>query len=143
MKRIVLLVVLIAVVAGGWYAYKEYHRTNADLTGRTPDFEMSAGDLISRFEKDTVASKKYIDKVIAVDGKVKSIDKDGNPVVIALGDAGQMSSVQCSMDSTYVKDYQSIREGDALSIKGMCTGGRTEELFGTDVILNRCVLNKK
>jgi hypothetical protein len=47
------------------------------------------------------------------------------------------------MDSTYVEEYKAIKEGDQLTIKGMCTGGRTEELFGTDVILNRCVLETK
>lgn len=140
-KYIILIVVLVAVVIGSWYAYNEYNRTNKDLKDVKPDFTTDVSSLLMEFEKDTAtANRKYIDKVILVNGQVKSIDREGNPVVIAIGDPTAMSSVQCSMDSTYVEDYKDVNEGDHVKIKGMCTGGKTEELFGTDVILNRCVI---
>lgn len=140
MKRIILIAVLLIVAVAAWYGYKEYTRTNKDLTDAAPHFSLSATALIAAFEKDTAsANRQYVDKIISVSGNVKSIDANGNPVVIALGDAGQMSSVQCSMDSTHADGYKGIKEGDQLAIKGMCTGGKTEDLFGTDVILNRCV----
>lgn len=136
---------MVLVVAGAsFYAYKEYHRSNKDLKSGKADITIDASSLINAFEKDSLAaSKKYIDKLIAVAGNVKSIDADGNPVVIALGQTGQMSSVQCSMDSVYANEYKSVKEGDQLIIKGMCTGGRSDDLFGTDVILNRCVFENK
>jgi uncharacterized protein (UPF0333 family) len=144
MKKIILLVIVFIVAAVGFYAYKEYHRTNKDLKSSTPDFTTDAASIIASFEKDTAAaSKKYIDKIVAVSGNVKTIDTNGNPVVITLGESGQMSSVQCSMDSTHADEYKPIKEGDHLTLKGICTGGRTEELFGTDVILNRCVIENK
>ena len=144
MKKIILLVIVLLIAAGGFYAYKEFNRTNKDLKNSTADFTTDAASLIAAFEKDTAsAMKKYVDQIIAVSGNVKSIDTNGNPVVITLGETGQMSSVQCSMDSTYAVEYKPIKEGDQLTIKGMCTGGRTEDLFGTDVILNRCVLENK
>jgi uncharacterized protein (UPF0333 family) len=144
MKKIILLVIVFIVAAGGFYAYNEYHRTNKDLKNSSPDFTTDAVSLIASFEKDTAtASKKYVDKIIAVSGNVKTIDTNGNPIVITLGDTGQMSSVQCSMDSTHADEYKPIKEGDQLTLKGICTGGRTEELFGTDVILNRCVIENK
>lgn len=141
MKRVSIAVVLIIIAAGAWYAYKEYHRTNKDLKNVKASFVFSAPNLISRFEKDTAtANKQFVDKVIAVTGLVKTIDAKGNPVVIALGESGVMSSVQCSMDSAHAKDYAAVQEGDRLTIKGLCTGGRTLDLFGTDVILSRCVI---
>ena len=143
MKKIILLVLVIVIAAVGFYAYKEFNRTNKDLKNVKADFTMEAPALIASFEKDSSSAKKYVDKLIAVSGNVKTIDAQGNPVVIALGEPGQMSSVQCSMDSTYAAEYKAIKEGDHLTIKGMCTGGRTEELFGTDVILNRCVLENR
>ncbi len=144
MKKIILFAVLAVLAAGGFYAYNEYSRTNKDLKKVRAAYATTSTSLVASFEKDSAAfNKKYIDKVIAVSGNVKSIDKDGNPIVIALGEAGQMSSVQCSMDSAYVREYAAIKEGDRLTIKGMCTGGRTEDLFGTDVILNRGVLENK
>jgi hypothetical protein len=138
-----LLILLVVLAAGGWYAWKEYYRTNEDLLQKSPDFSFSATELIAAFEKDTAASnRRYVDKVIAVSGNVKSIDGNGNPVVIALGETGQMSSIQCSMDSAHANTYNGVKEGDQLQIKGICTGGKTEDLFGTDVILNRCVVIK-
>ncbi|MGZ3910960.1 MAG: OB-fold protein [Flavisolibacter sp.] len=144
MRKLILLVVLLAIGAGVYYAYREYHRVNRDLKGSRADFTTDALSLIDHFAKDSSgAGKKYTDKLVSVSGTVKSIDTNGNPVVIALGQTGQMSSVQCSMDSVYASEYSKIKEGDLLTIKGMCTGGRTEDLFGTDVILNRCVLENK
>lgn len=144
MKKIILLVLIVIIAAAGFYAYREYNRTNKDLKNSKAEITTDAASLIAAFEKDSSsANKKYTDKLIAVSGSVKSIDKDGNPVVIALGQSGEMSSVQCSMDSVYATEYKAIKEGDQLTLKGICTGGRTEDLFGTDVILNRCVLEDK
>lgn len=144
MKKIVLFILVIVIAAVGFYAYKEFNRTNKDLKNSKADFTLEAAALIAAFEKDSSsANKQYVDKLIAVTGHVKSIDAQSNPVVIALGESGQMSSIQCSMDSAYANEYKAIKEGDQLSLKGMCTGGRTEDLFGTDVILNRCVLENK
>lgn len=141
-KLLIALVAILAVV--GWLVWHEYTRTNEDLSTKSPDFTITATALLAVFEKDTASSnRKYVDKIIAVSGNVKSIDANGNPVVIALGESGQMSSVQCSMDSTHAAAYKHVKEGDQLKIKGICTGGKTEELFGTDVILNRCVVVHK
>jgi hypothetical protein len=141
MKKIILLLAGVILVIAAWFIYSEYNRENADLRSTKPDFSMESGELIAAFEKDSAsANKKYVDKVVAVSGNVKSIDANGNPVVIALGNPGEMSSVLCSMDSTHARDYKNIREGEKVSIKGMCNGGETQELFGTDVKLNRCVV---
>ena len=144
MKKIILLVLVIIVAGIAFYAYREFNRTNEDLKNKKAEFTTEAAALIAAFEKDSSsAGKQYIDKVVAVTGSVKSIDRNGNPVVLALGEGGQMSSVQCSMDSTYNTEYAQIKEGDPLKVKGICTGAITQDIFGTDVKLNRCVLDNK
>lgn len=144
MKRIIIIIVLVIIAFGAWYGWKEYHRKNADLEEAKATVSVDAASLISAFEKDSAtANKKYIDQVIAVKGKIKSINADGNPVVLALGEDGQMSSVQCSMDSTHASDYKSVQVGAMATLKGICTGALTQELFGTDVQLNRCVIQKQ
>jgi len=144
MKKTILLLVLVIIGAMGFYIYKEYNRTNRDLKDIKADINTNTASLIAAFEKDSSsANKQFIDKIVEVSGTVKSIDTNGNPVVIALGESGQMSSVQCSMDSTYVNEYKSVKEGDQLTLKGVCIGGETQEIFGTDVKLNRCVLETK
>ena len=141
MRRILLLIVLIIIAFLAWYSFKEYNRTNKDLKAQTADVTINAPDLISAFEKDSSkANKTYIDKIVAVTGNVKKIDADGNPVIIFLSNENQMSSVKCSMDSTHASDYKAIKPGTTITIKGKCTGGQTDDLFGTDVTLNFCVL---
>src|SRR5688572_29082475 len=144
MKKTVWILAGVILLAMGWYIYKEYNRSNKDLKTLSPEFTMESGEFIAAFEKDSAsANRKYINKVVLVNGIVKTIDTNGNPVVIALGNPGEMSSVLCSMDSTYAAEYQNIREGEKISLKGMCIGGETQELFGTDVKLNRSVLTQK
>jgi hypothetical protein len=144
MRRIILIVVVIVIAVGGWYAYKEFNRKNADLTEETPAFSVPAAALIQSFSTDTAtAARKYTDKVIEVSGRVKQVANEENHVVLALGEPGEMSSVQCSMDSKYRGEYATVKEGQLVTVKGICTGGKTEELFGTDVFLNRCVISKR
>jgi hypothetical protein len=143
MKRIFLIVIVVALGVVVFFAFREYNRTNKDLKNTSPDIITTVSGILAAFDKDSASfNKKYIDKVIAVSGVVKSIDQQENPVVIAMGNAGEMSSVQCSMDSTYANEYKSVKEGSQVTIKGLCTGARTAEMFGTDVILNRCILSE-
>src|SRR5687767_8352722 len=140
MRKWILAIVFIVIIVGAWYAYKEYNRTPADLRDENATATVSAASLIAAFEKDSAAAgRQYTDRVVAVQGIVKKIVRDQQPVVIFLGEEGQMSSVQCSMDASYTEN-KNIDPGTAVTIKGMVTGYRTDELFGTDVILNRCVI---
>ncbi|HEV7620952.1 MAG TPA: hypothetical protein VGO09_04430 [Flavisolibacter sp.] len=142
MKRNILIIVLLVACLGGWYGYHEYNRKNKDLAFAKADFKVDAIALINEFEKDSLANKKYLNKIISVTGNVKKIDADGNPVIIFLGDVNNMSSVKCSMDSTHKKDYEAIKPGNKISVKGICTGGQQQDMFGTDVTLNYCVPEK-
>lgn len=144
MKRTIIFVVLVLVALAAWYGWRELTRKNKDLESEKAVATVNATDLITAFEKDSAsANKLYVDKIIAVKGRVKNVNADGNPIVISLGEEGQMSSVQCSMDSTHAAEYKAIAVGTNTTIKGMCTGALTEEMFGTDVKLNRCVVEKQ
>jgi hypothetical protein len=133
----------IVLIAAGIYAYKEYNRKNKDLTSASADFKMSSDDLISSFEKnEEVANKKYLDKVIQLDGNVKEVIKDDKGYyTIVFGNHG-MSSVRCSMDTAHQQLVASVMAGKPISVKGICTGFNSDELLGSDVILNRCVISK-
>lgn len=141
MKRRTLLIILLVTGIAVWYAYHEYNRTNTDLSSAKASATVTASDVLRAFERDSASAvKRYGNKVIAVTGPVKKIEADGNPVVIFLGDAGQLSSVQCSMDSTNVDQYKTLKTGVTATLKGQVAGFRSDPLFGTDVILNRCVV---
>ena len=141
MKRGTLLIILLITGIAVWYAYHEYNRTNTSLDDAEAVATVTASALLTAFEKDSASAvKQYGDKIVAVTGRVKKIAAEGNPVVLFLGDEGQLSSVQCSMDSSKATQYQSLKTGMTTTLKGKVAGFRTDPLFGTDVILNRCVV---
>lgn len=139
MKRKIILAVVFLAAAAGLFGVKEYFRTHDDLTKEKPVADLSAAQLIAAFETDSVQSRQYIDQVIRVTGYVTGMTADDHPVVISLGVKGTMSSVQCSMDSAHPLPAAYV-VGKQVTVKGICTGAITEELFGTDVKLTRCLL---
>ncbi len=142
MKKSILFIVSILLVVVGWYTYHEFNRKNKDLTYSVPDFQFSADKLIQEFEKNAlIANKTYTKKIISVNGWLQKIDAEGNPVIFFLVGNEKMSSIKCSMDSSYLEDYKHIKPGHRIAVKGVCTGGEKQEFFGTDVTLNYCVID--
>jgi hypothetical protein len=143
-KLIILAILAFALAGGGWYAYSEYSRKVKDLANVKADLRINATELVAAFEKnETGANTIYLDKVIAVRGTVKSVEKnDRGHYTVILGESGSASAVRCSMDSTHQQDISVIPAGSLVTIKGACTGFNADELLGSDVILNRCVLDK-
>lgn len=141
MKRSLLIVTVLVIAVIAWYGYSQYNRTNEDLKNKKAEYSINDLDLIAAFERDTASSSKmYVDKVVAVTGSIKKIEDAEAPVVLFLGDKQQMSSVICSMDSSYSASYAKLKEGTKITIKGLCIGYSFDELLGTDVKLNRCVI---
>jgi len=145
MKRFLVLLLVIILLAAGWYGYKLYTGKVPSLTEVKADATINATDLIAAFEKDSAsANKQYLGKILEVSGTIKSIEKESS--TISLGNAGGNSSVRCSLDSAFVKEIDSLNPGSAIIIKGNCTGYMPDETglgLGSDVILNRCVFEKK
>ena len=141
MKRAILLVILAIVLVLGFYAYREYYRKNINLAQVAPEVTITAPELIKEFEADSAgANKQYGGKIVAVQGTVKSVEQEPNAATIILGESGTMSSVRCSMDTANVAKAATVKEGQALTIKGSLSGFNQDELLGSDVILNRCVI---
>ncbi len=144
MKRIILILVLIVLIAAGWYGYKLYTGKVPSLTEVKTDASINATDLIAAFEKDSAsANKQYLGKILEVQGMVKSVDTTA--ATLAIGDTASTSSVRCSMDSAFVKTISGLNQGSSITIKGACTGFMPDETglgLGSDVVLNRCVLKK-
>jgi len=146
-KTVIILVILFVIVAAAMYGWNEYHRTNASLVNRKADYEVNAGELISEFEKsDTTSEKKYLGKLVQVDGTIKQVEKDeSNDFTVVLGESTSMSGIRCSMDTSFRSEAATLKTGDHIMIKGMFTGYQKDEtgLLGSDIILNRAVITKE
>jgi hypothetical protein len=141
-KKVFISIIFVAIVGGAWFGYGEYKRKVKDLAKVTARVTMPANELIAVFENnEKAANAEYLDKVIAVKGRVKALEKnDRGHFTIVLGETGSMSSVRCSMDSSHLKEVTGVKAGTDITVKGACTGFTADESLGSDVILNRCVL---
>jgi len=142
-KRILAGVIIVAIVGSAWFGYGEYSRKVKDLRNVKPQVTIQSNDLIVAYEKDEPASNKvYLDKIIEVKGNIKEISKDeAGHFTFVLGEEGSMSSVRCSMDEQHSQKLKELKTGMTITIKGSCTGFNSDELLGSDVILNRCVVD--
>ena len=136
------ITVIVIIIGISFFAYKEYNRKATDVADLTPAFTLSSNEVISSFTgNEKAANTKYLDKVMAVNGTIKSIDKDDRgSFTVVLGESGSMSSVRCSMDSSHNMEAANLQSGKSITVKGVCTGFNADELVGSDVILNRCTI---
>lgn len=128
----------------GGYVFSEYYRKPTNMEKIKPQFRISAAELIKFFEaNEQDANNRFLGKVIEVKGKISAVEKnDIGYYTVILGGDGSMSSVRCSMDSAHQQDATGFAAGNEIKIKGACTGFNADELLGSDVILNRCVVSK-
>src|SRR6186997_621620 len=119
MKRFLVLLLVIILLAAGWYGYKLYTGKVPSLTEVKADAKVTATDLIAAFEKDSAsANKEYLGKILEVSGNIKSVEKES--ATFSLGASEGNSSVRCSVDSAFVKDIASLNPGSTITIKGNC-----------------------
>ena len=139
----VLLFVLVVGAIGAFYAYKEFNRKPTNTATAKADYTVSATGILEEFSKaDSISSKTYTEKLLQVDGIVKEITKDDKGLyTVALGDTTQMSSVRCSIDSSYTNQASKLAKGEKLTVKGICSGYNADELLGSDLFLVRCSIN--
>jgi tRNA_anti-like len=144
LKRIFLLLGVVIAVAA-LYGYKEYNRKNKNLHDVEAAFTLKPDEIISQFSNDEKkANTAYTGKTILITGTVKTVDKDDKGFyTVVLGDAVSVSSVRCSIDSTESSGAAVLQPNSPVKIKGICTGYNADESglgLGSDVILNRCVI---
>jgi hypothetical protein len=139
--KIILLASALIVIAAGAYFY--VNRKTQSLTDSNADFKISAVKFLEEYSSAQVLSdKKYLGKVIQVEGNIKEIERDDKgSLTFVLGDLSSMSSVRCSIDTTVVIDESAYPVGTAVSLKGECTGFNADDLgLGADIVLNRSVI---
>src|SRR4028119_1116055 len=102
MKRTIILIVLIVIAAGGWYAWTKFDEKTPDIVNDKPDEVVEAKALVAAFDQDTAsASKKYIDKIVEVTGTIKKVDTSG---AVILGEEGIASEVVIGLDRRHIED---------------------------------------
>lgn len=143
--KIIIPLILLIAVAGAWYAYKEYNRKPASMENTKADFATNTATLIAAFEENEAkANLQYLDKVVEVEGAIRSVNPDeAGLYTVTLGDDGSLSSVRCSVDSVFSERASELQPGGSITVRGVCTGFMADPLLGSDVTLVRCAILKK
>lgn len=119
-KHIVLSLILLVIIVGGFYGYQLYQKKTPDIVNRTPDVVIGADDLLNAFNSDTASARKqYVDKIIEVTGMVKRIDTAG---AVVLGDSANASEITVGFDRRHMKDYRNLKVGINTVVQGVCSG---------------------
>ena len=124
--RLVLWIFVIGLIAAFSAIYYAFNMPRRNLSKEKALYTLEAKQLISEFKKDeAIATKKYLDKAIAVKGEIKSIRTlDNHSMVFSLED--EMEGVSCTVDSVDVVSNSSklaqFSKGSIGLFKGRCSG---------------------
>jgi hypothetical protein len=132
MKQILLILAALLLVGGG-VGYYMWNKPHQDMATAKTDVVIDAAALFTEYNADENAcNAKYLDKVIAVSGKVKEVTNDEGSVKVSL-DTGGDFGVRCELSSTAPHVRTEFTPGERVTFKGTCSG------LNFDVQLSNCV----
>lgn len=143
LKSIILLVILVALAFTGGILYVSTKKFT-DITKEKVDYTINAFDLINEFtNNDSLANKKYAEKIITVTGLVTEVESADTTVNIKMADTTSGSYAIFAFQQQNLTEAKAIKEGDKVSIKGSCSGGAYSQILETEFItFKRCALTK-
>ena len=143
LKKIVIAVFVLLVAAAG-FAWFAFNSTHSDTSTTTAIYKMTALDFIKEFQQnDSLANKKYAEKIIAVTGVVTEIEMADSTVNIKLADTTTGSYAIFAFQQQHLAEAKTIKEGDKVTIKGSCSGGTYSQILETEyIVFKRCALSK-
>lgn len=134
MKRKPLLILLLcaALAAAAYYGYRMYSAGPATAAGRTADLNVQATVLFTEFQQDEVAAGgKYNDKLVAVEGIVRTTSTTADGLVNVVLETGDpLGGVVCELAPGSFPPAA----GQTVRIQGFCAG------YNLDVLLQRCTM---
>jgi Tfp pilus assembly protein PilV len=142
-KKILLgtLVLLLVAAAGIWYIFTERF---TDTSERDSQYSVNAMDLIREFQQnDSLANKKYTEKIITVNGIISEVEPADTTLNIKFADTATGAYIIFAFQQQHLAETKKLKEGDAVSIKGSCSGGTYSSILETTFItFKRCALTK-
>lgn len=123
MKKKIIILILVVFVSGVSYAYYLFNKKHVSVSEVKPAFTMDAHLLVSEYDSnEKTANSKYLGKVIEVQGVVaeKMKDQKGNYNVTLQGP--DISGIGCEFEPAAQNYVMQIKEGQKVTIKGVCTG---------------------
>ncbi len=142
-KKIIIIAVTILLIAccSIWYVFTVKF---TDTVREKTDYAVNVIVLINEFKKnDSLANKKYTEKIIAVTGVVTEIEMADSTVNIKMADTTTGSYTIFAFQQQHLAEAKTINVGDKVTIKGSCSGGTYSQILETEyIVFKRCALSK-
>lgn len=143
MKRLkIFLTVFIILGIGAFAAWKYVNKGREDNSDQKPAMSCSVNELIGKCDADTTSLVPYKNKIVAVNGHVKSISKQADAITLELGDTTNLTSIVCQIDDRYLKDFDHVEVNQDVSLKGTMTYDIDDLGMGNTIHLDNCTLHK-
>jgi len=143
LKKILIAVLALIIIGAGIYWYVASEKF-VDTSKRKSVYTVKALDFIKEFlQNDSLANKKYADKIITVTGIVSGIESADTTINIKFIDTATGSYAIFAFQEQHLNEAKTLKAGDDVSIKGSCSGSIYSDILGTEVItFKRCALTK-
>lgn len=139
MKKTLLYLVLIALLAGGGIAYYLFNKPQRTADDEKPFAVLTTDQLYQEFvANDTLAYQKYQGKVLQISGVMGKTDVDlsGYRVVYLDTENSDVNVVVTLMKDAAISSHV----GDAITVKGICNGSTLETML--DMLMGDIQLNQ-
>jgi hypothetical protein len=129
---------LLALLAGGFFYWYGFLRTEKPILKMKPDFEISADSLYGLFAADeNAATEKFGGKILLLKSSLLAREEDekGNVTLVFVD---PMMGVTCTIDSAQAVSQKALIgnliPGQIITVKGRCDG------MLMDVKLSKCAI---
>jgi tRNA_anti-like len=131
-KKSVLLAVIVVMLCTAVYVWFFIWNKPQTNVARATGIKTEATSLFQEYSSnEQAANKKYLEKILEVSGEVTEITKNAEGMtVLLLKTDDPMFGINCTME----QKEMSVKAGDRITLKGICTG------YLTDIVLIRCYL---
>lgn len=150
LKAGLVLVTIAATVIGFNIASKQAEKKIFDEAFTSTDnikadYIFSADDMLKEFlANDTAANKKYTEKVLEVNGTAAAVETAADSTSTIRFEDSTGSYAIFSMEKSQLERVKTIKPGDVITIKAVCSGSIFSEILGTtSVSFKRSILNKQ
>jgi len=125
-------IALLAVAVVVWYIFTD---TFGDTSRIKADYSVKARDLITEFQQnDSLANRKYTEKIIAVSGVVTEVELADTTVNLKMADTTSGAYIIFAFQQQHLPEAKKVKEGDSITVKGSCSGGAYSQILETEYI---------
>ncbi|MDP5105891.1 MAG: OB-fold putative lipoprotein [Polaribacter sp.] len=136
-KKIIIFMLVLGSICA-FFAYKMYHKPHVNVAASKSDISLSADKILTDFTSDeNAANAVYLEKIIEVNGIISDVKIENEKGIITLKTNDDFGSVLCHLSENATKEMNTLKTGQSIRLKGICTG------FLMDVILVKCEISNQ